>query len=109
MGRVSELRERLIVDALDAELVAEARDRESLLAAVLVGGADLESGSRKKIMTELQLSQERNELLRMSDFDGVVEHRFVNSSLAAETVHGLMAEAGLLGDRSQDETDTDET
>ena len=99
----------MILAALDAEIQADARDRENLLAAVLVGGADLESGVRKKLMTELQLSQERNELLRLVDLDGVVEHRFVNSSLAAETVHGLMAEAGLLGDRSEEIAEPDDT
>lgn len=104
MGRASELREKLILDALDAEFSAAAMDRQGLLTASIIGGANIEMGSRKKIMSELELSQERAEMLRLGDIDGVIQHRFENSSLAAETVHGLMSEAGLLGDRSQDDT-----
>ena len=109
LGQASRLREQLILDALDSEWQADARDRENLLAAALIGGATLEGPVRKQIMVELQFKQERNELLRLCDYDGISEHRFVNSSLAAETVHGLMREAGLLGDRSADDTTYDDT
>lgn len=105
MGSASRIREQLILDALDAQLQAEEMDRSALLTATIVGGARIEGGARKKILSDMTLSQERAELLRMGDFDGVIWHRFENSSLAAETVHGIVSEAGLLGDRSHEDDD----
>ena len=69
LGHASKLRERMILDALDSEWRADARDRENLLAAALIGGAALEGSVRKQIMVELQFKQERNELLRLAMAD----------------------------------------
>lgn len=95
----------MILDALDGELTARCLERQAQLTAAMIGGAALEMGSRKKLLRELEGSLVRAEMIRLADFDGAIEHQFDNSSLAAETVHGWMSEAGLLGDRSGDEGD----
>ncbi len=93
------------MDALDGEVMADYSDRQTMLSAVVVSGSQLDGNARRKVLGDLSLSVEHAELLRAADFDGAAEHRFANSSLAAEVVHGMLHEAGLV---SQDPVEEEE-
>jgi hypothetical protein len=100
-GFASRLRERLLMDALEAEMDVDARGRSLQLQASLIGGANLTEDSRKALLKDFNRDSEVLRFVRQLDFDGAEDYCYRNSTLALTNAYEIIAQAGLLGEQEE--------
>ena len=102
----SRLREDILLESLETELLANSSDRRLAVIASVVGSANLTSNVRQKMLGDLIVDMRYNDYIRLGDFDYAALYRFENSSLAATTVYDLISQAGwVTGNDNPDEED----
>jgi hypothetical protein len=100
-GFTSRLRDRVLMDAIDAEFDVEARSRAMQVTAALVGGADLTSDSRKVLVRDFSRDSEVLRFIRQMAFDEASDYCYRNSTLALTNAYEIIAQAGLLGEQEE--------
>ncbi len=96
-GFTSRLRERLLMDAVEAELDVEAQGRALQMQATLIGGANLTEDSRKAMLRDFGRDSEVLRYVRQLAYDEAEDYRYRNSTLALTNAYEIIAHAGLLG------------
>lgn len=100
-GVHSQLRERMLLDALSSEQQEKDLLLQTMAGALIMAPGNLKPESRRKLISMTFKHIEEAALVRSVDWDGVEQHRFENSSLAASKVYDLLSQAGLVGDKSE--------
>lgn len=85
------------MDAVEAELDVDARDRTLKLQASLIGGANLTEDSRKVMLRDFSRDSEVLRFVRQLAFDEAEDYCYRNSTLALTNAYEIIAQAGLLG------------
>lgn len=107
-GKRSMLRERLMLDSLEAEIQAGLADRQSLLRAIVIAPAPLSKEGRQQEFKDQLQDSVYNNLIRMLDEDGATYFRYENSSLAATSLHEIMRAAGWVTGGKEPEAESDD-
>lgn len=103
-GARSRLRERVLLDSLDAEGVARSSWRSVQAAAQIVGGADLDGQARRRLLDDIDGELDVITAFERFDLDEVRALRS-DSSLAVETIYGVLSAAGMVGESPDDASD----
>lgn len=100
-GARSRLREEILLESIDAELMTDATVRSLQAVATITAGAPLQGQHRQKLLKDVLRDLRSSEFVRVCDFDGAAAYRFENSSLAVESFYDLLGRAGWVGDEGE--------
>jgi hypothetical protein len=104
----SKIRERLLLQAIDAEEMADASRISALISASVIGAADLDAMGRKQLYKQLQSNLESADLLRRLDYGGMAALQAEISGSTITRVYDMLAREGLVGEVEQPGTSGEE-
>lgn len=97
-GRRSRVRENLLLDALEAENLADATEKRMNVTTAMIGPAQLTKEGRQRLLRTFKDDIQRMSLVRLLDIDGANGQSSDNSALAIAQVYDMLLQSGVLSE-----------